>query len=244
MGFLSGLSSEIISVIFIIAPIILFVLFFCYVGKAIKGLLEIKKHKKNQVSRYNKLKSFKLNSITDVAQIPDNYVVLDLATTGLDPVFDDIIEVGVVKVVNNKPTSYYKHLIRPRVPVTEEITKLTNISFSMVKKKPYIEKVTDEITNFIGDLPIVCHNADFVMKFLYTNSSTVMHNKSIDTLYFAKLYVRGMNSYKLSTLTNALCLEKSDYHRSLNDCFVIHKLLVELQERAAEEDGKATKKEE
>lgn len=68
---------------------------------------------------------------------PEDYVVIDTETSGLDPVKDRILEIGVVEVRDRKPTATGSWLLNPDFPyktfvVPEEITKITGITSELV----------------------------------------------------------------------------------------------------------------
>ena len=73
-----------------------------------------------------------------VRKIIDNYCVLDLETTGLSPNYDSIIEIGIIKVKENKIVDKYNSLINPGFLINEYITSITGITNEMLKGKPKI----------------------------------------------------------------------------------------------------------
>lgn len=73
-----------------------------------------------------------------VRKIIDNYCVLDLVTTGLSPNYDSIIEIGIIKVKENKIVDKYNSLINPGFLINEYITSITGITNEMLKGKPKI----------------------------------------------------------------------------------------------------------
>ncbi len=75
----------------------------------------------------------------------EDYVVLDLETTGLDPQFDEIIEIAAVKFVNGVKVSDYTTLIKPDNKIDGYIEQLTGITNEMVKDAPKIKNVLPEL---------------------------------------------------------------------------------------------------
>ena len=96
----------------------------------------------------------------------NNYIALDIETTGLNPANDKIIEIGMAKVENGVITGKYQQLINPQRPIDERITQLTGINDSMVENAPVINDIIQEIIDFIGELPILGHNVIFDYSFL------------------------------------------------------------------------------
>ena len=97
----------------------------------------------------------------------DDYVAVDLETTGLDPRFDAIIEIAAVKVAGGKPVDSFATLVKPPFEVDEFITELTGITNDMLAHAPAIEAVLPSFLEFVGDGVVVGHNVNFDINFLY-----------------------------------------------------------------------------
>jgi energy-coupling factor transporter transmembrane protein EcfT len=70
----------------------------------------------------------------------DNYVVIDIETTGLNPVHDEIIEIGAVRVEGNVITDSFSTLCKPEKRITAEITSINGITNKMVAGAPSVKK--------------------------------------------------------------------------------------------------------
>lgn len=121
------------------------------------------------------------------------YVVFDLETTGLNPGYDDIIEFGGIKYADGIQTETLQFFIKPRKPVSDFTTELTGITQADVEHAISQEEGILKILNFIGDLPIIAHNAiNFDYCFLLAKASKYLarqlKNTVIDTLHI----VRGL----------------------------------------------------
>ena len=68
-------------------------------------------------------------------EIPNKYIAFDIETTGLDPAYDEIIEIGAIKIENDKEIETFCTLIKPEYEIDEFITELTGITNEMVKKE-------------------------------------------------------------------------------------------------------------
>lgn len=164
--------------------------------------------------------SVELINANDAANLRD-YVVLDVETTGLDPVANRIIEVAAIRVQEGQETGRYQTLVNPKVKVPKEITDLTGIKNVDVKTgKPY-EEMAQEVSEFIGGLPIVAHNAPFDVKFLAAALSLIGRDYStpaVDTVEMARLAHPNLVNYKLSTLIRHLNLaDHEQTHRAMDD---------------------------
>ena len=68
-------------------------------------------------------------------EIPNKYIAFDIETTGLDPAYGEIIEIGAIKIENDKEIETFCILIKPEYEIDEFITELTGITNEMVKKE-------------------------------------------------------------------------------------------------------------
>jgi DNA polymerase III subunit epsilon len=95
-------------------------------------------------------------------------IVLDTETTGLDPLRGDrLVEIGCVEIVNRFVTGQVFHrYINPERPMSPEAFAVHGLSDAFLSDKPVFRQVADEFLAFIGDDPLVIHNASFDMGFL------------------------------------------------------------------------------
>ena len=96
------------------------------------------------------------------------FVFIDLETTGLDDKKEKIIEVGAIRVdANLNKIAEYHTLVNPHKKIPYDVTILTHgLDDEMVKDAPTIDKVEADIVAFIGDCPLIAHNAGFEKAFL------------------------------------------------------------------------------
>lgn len=106
--------------------------------------------------------------------ILDEYVSIDVETTGLDRHWCEIIEVAAVRMINGKEVDVFSSLIRPRDPeIPEFIEELTGISSKELIDAPIPSDVIPSFITFIGDAPIVGHNVCFDADFISDAAETV-----------------------------------------------------------------------
>src|SRR3989339_1753322 len=80
-----------------------------------------------------------------------SFCVLDVETTGLSPQYNNIIELGIVRVKNLKIVEKYHSLINPGRNIPVFITGFTGISNDDVYDAPFFDAIADEVIEFIGD---------------------------------------------------------------------------------------------
>lgn len=168
-------------------------------------------------------------------------VVLDIETTGLSlDKHAEILEIGAVKlnIEEQKVVKKYSQLICPAEAFTipKKITEITAISWDDVKEKPYIEEVLPSFYAFIGNAPVVAHNAIFDwFRFLQPMFLSVgLHatNEAICTMRLAK-YVypkRGRSGYSLSALCRlyGADIDEGGHHRASVDALWTASLFLKL----------------
>lgn len=148
------------------------------------------------------------------------YVVLDIETTGLSPESDDIIEFGAIKVENGQETDCFNTLIDPGYPIPPYITQITGITDADITGAPNLLTAMQDIALFIGNLPIVAHNATFDLRFLlhaYQKANLQATFQYIDTLTLARHAFPDAPDHKLSTLISYLGIDGAQEHRALSD---------------------------
>lgn len=135
-------------------------------------------------------------------QLIDDYCVLDTETTGLSAYYDEIIEIGILRVRNNEIVDRYDQLIKPNFDIDDFITALTGITNDMLEGMPSIDSVKTDVLSFIGDDIILGHNTSFDMRFLNEGFKEQLSNQYMDTMQFARKLYPELKHHRLSDLTD------------------------------------------
>src|ERR1700750_1833035 len=95
-------------------------------------------------------------------------IVLDTETTALDPLRGDrLVEIGCVEMFNRMPTGQTFHVyINPERDMPQEAFAVHGLSREFLSDKPLFSAVVEEFLTFIGDDPLVIHNASFDIAFI------------------------------------------------------------------------------
>ena len=163
----------------------------------------------------------------------DDYVLVDIETTGLSPINDEIIEIGAIKVKENKIVDEYNELIKINRRLSPFITNLTGITDAMLKNGKLPNVVFKEFVDFIEDDVIIGHNVNFDYGFLcdkckkYINYN--LENERIDTMYLAKKLVPNSINYKLGTLAKYFNVSYQGAHRGLKDVEITYEVYNHLR---------------
>lgn len=151
-----------------------------------------------------------------------NYVIIDIETTGLDTQFDEIIEIGALKIKDNIIVDRFNTLIKPEYEIGDFITELTGITNDMLINAPNIKDKIGEFINFIGEDILVGHNVNFDINFLYDNGIRTINkpikNDYIDTMRISRLFLKELKHHRLSDMANYYNINVEKAHRSLYDC--------------------------
>ena len=165
----------------------------------------------------------------------EKYIVLDLETTGMNPLYSKITEIGAIKVIDGTIKEEFSMLVNPLTEIPEQIVSLTGINDKMVKDAPTIEEVLPAFLEFTEgqSMPIVGHNILFDYSFLKYNALMLgksFERKGIDTLHIARKTLRGLESRSLSYLCKYYNIENNSAHRALSDTKATYQILNILKE--------------
>lgn len=137
-------------------------------------------------------------------KIIDDYCVLDTETTGLSAYYDEVIEIGILRVRGNHIVEQYSQLIKPEYEIDSFITALTGITNEMVAGMPSISDVKEDVLAFLGDDVILGHNTSFDIRFLSAGFEQPIENPYMDTMQFARKVFPELKHHRLSDLTDYL----------------------------------------
>ncbi|WP_417452328.1 DNA polymerase III subunit epsilon [Kiloniella sp.] len=163
-------------------------------------------------------------------------IILDTETTGFKPEEGHrIVEIGCLEVYQNLPTGKSLQLyINPERDMPEGAFKVHGISEEFLADKPLFADVVDEFLEFIGEDPLVIHNAPFDMKFLNSELKWAgrpnLKNKPIDTVVIARELFPG-SPVNLDALCRRFEIDNSSrtYHGALLDCELLAEVYLELR---------------
>lgn len=159
-------------------------------------------------------------------------IVLDTETTGFDPrTGDRMIEVGCIEIEDLLPTGRTFHrLIHPERSIPADAIRVHGITDEKVKDAPKFAEIVIDLCDFIGDAPIIAHNAQFDRNFIdhefgRCGRALFPENRWIDTLKLAQARFPGM-----ANSLDALCkrFKVSLVERTLHGALIDARLLAEV----------------
>jgi DNA polymerase III subunit epsilon len=164
-------------------------------------------------------------------------VVLDTETTGLDPQGGDrVVEIGCIELVNHIPTGRHYHVyVNPERSMPEEAFKVHGISDEFLKDKPVFAAVARDFCAFIGEDPLVIHNAAFDIGFLNMELARlegfphIALERAIDTVRIARTKFPGAQA-SLDALCKRFNIDLSARikHGALLDAELLAEVYLEL----------------
>lgn len=152
----------------------------------------------------------------------ETVAVIDFETTGLSPAMGDrATEVAVVVVDDGKIVDRYQSLMNAGARIPAFIEALTGISNAMIRKAPPAAEVMNVLAEFVGDVPLVAHNASFDSRFLDAEWLRINRQRqqefACSMLLARRIYPVAPN-HKLGTLVSHLGLPSAlRHHRALAD---------------------------
>ncbi len=163
----------------------------------------------------------------------DIEIVLDTETTGLDFTREKIIEFAAVRLENGKIKDEFQTLINPEQHIRKSSIAIHGITEDMVQDAPKEAEIMPKILEFIGDYPIVAHNAIFDYSFLNEASKRVfgkeLTNERIDSQYMFKEVYPDLESHGLSALADMFHYEFKNHHRAMADTMALAETYPKLK---------------
>lgn len=164
---------------------------------------------------------------------PTDYVVIDIETTGLDPKFDEIIELSALRVRDCNICDSFVTFVKPENEISSFITQLTGITNDDVADAPPISTILPDFLSFIGSDIIVGHNVHFDVNFIYDAAAEhcgrPVSNDIVDTMRISRHVLPQLKHHRLADVAGALDIVPSGAHRALVDCETTHAVLQSLQ---------------
>jgi DNA polymerase-3 subunit epsilon len=163
-------------------------------------------------------------------------IVLDTETTGLDPVTGHrLVEIGCIELVNGMPSGRHFHrYVNPERDMPAEALAVHGLSVEFLSNKPRFTEIAEELLAFLGDAPLVAHNAAFDLGFLNAEleragRAAVGRERLVDTLLLARRkHPAGPN--RLDDLCSRYGIDNSrrTKHGALLDAEILAEVYLEL----------------
>lgn len=168
-----------------------------------------------------------------------SYVVVDVETTGGSPFGGDrITEFCAVTVMNGQIADVYETLINPQRPIPPAVTRLTRITWDMVRNAPTIRDVAPRIADVLRGHLFVAHNAAFDWRFVSSELSRYagqqLAGERLCTVKLARAVVPNIRRRSLDSLSYFYGIENHARHRAGGDALATARVLLRLLDAARE----------
>ncbi len=163
-------------------------------------------------------------------------IVLDTETTGLDPAAGHrIVEVACLELVNRVPSGeQFQRYINPERAMPEEAFKIHGLGDEFLARHPVFAQIADDLLAFIGEAPLVIHNAEFDIRFLNAEFERLRRapldaGRAVDTMVLARRRFPGAQ-VNLDALCRRFEVDNSarNLHGALLDCELLAEVYLEL----------------
>ncbi len=154
----------------------------------------------------------------------DKLVFIDLETTGCSPIHDRIIEIGILRVENNKIVETYNKLINPECYISPFITNITGIDAEDIEYAPSFYAVKDEVMALLSDCIFVAHNARFDYGFLrqeFKRFDMPFSAKQLCTAKLSRKLFPEHRRHNLDSIIERFGFNCENRHRAFDDAKVM-----------------------
>ena len=167
-----------------------------------------------------------------LTRLPRDYTIIDIETSGLNPVKDYIIEIGCIKYRKGKELNRYTSLLRPPIEISKQIENLTGITNEMLRRAPTFNIMSRALWSYLEGETLVGHNVNFDINFLYDyfyeTLQSKLTNDYVDTLRLCRKKYPDFESHSLENVCCELEIEM-EHHRALSDCLIVAELIERMK---------------
>jgi len=193
---------------------------------------QIRRNQLKQIQRMREagfdVSVLRVNWVVDPNQ---DYVVVDIETTGSVGQRNRVTEIGAVRVRGGEVVGQWTSLINPESCIPSRIVQLTGITNQMVANAPKFADIADEFREFIGDAVFVAHRVAFDYGFIraeYARLNESFRCPTLCTVVGTRKFFPGLPSYGLGNLVKHFGIELTQHHRALPDALATAELLMRI----------------
>jgi DNA polymerase-3 subunit epsilon len=162
-----------------------------------------------------------------------SYVVVDVETTGGSSFgADRITEIAAVIIERGEITRVYETLVNPQRPIPPMVTRLTNITWDMVKHAPTFRDIVPHVADAIRGHVFVAHNAGFDWRFVTTEIARAtgerMEGRRLCTVKLARRVLPQLSRRSLDYLARHYGVEITARHRAGGDALATARVFIRM----------------
>lgn len=168
----------------------------------------------------------------------EDYLVVDLEMTGLNPRTDEILEIGAVKVKKKQIADTFSCLLRPNRNLSAEVRELTGITQEMASEGEEPDAAVGQFIEFAEDFVWVGHNIIYDYSFIKqwaVNHRISFSKYAVDTLMISRKCLPKLEKKSLDYLCDYFEISRKAKHRAFEDAAATRELYERLEGQFAEE---------
>lgn len=165
------------------------------------------------------------------------YAIVDIETTGLNPVHDRIIEIAILVYNDGQVAESFSTLLNPEMRLPPGITRISGITNEMLQDAPKFYQIARRVVELTENRILVAHNARFDYAFLRQAFRALgyhFHRRLLCTLRLSRKLLPGLSNYTLPFLCHHLQIPLVNGHRAPGDAGATLQLFQALQSRGKE----------
>ncbi|MCB9074110.1 MAG: ribonuclease H-like domain-containing protein [Chitinophagales bacterium] len=162
------------------------------------------------------------------------FAVVDIETTGGNPITERIIEIAIVTYDGQKIIEEYSTLVNPEQTISPFISTFTGITNRMVQDAPKFAEVAEQVLSKTAGKIFVAHNAKFDYGFIKHELKQLgikFSRKTLDTVQLSRKTFPQYRSHSLGNICKDLNIQIDNRHRALGDAKATVKLLEKIIEK-------------
>jgi DNA polymerase-3 subunit epsilon len=162
-----------------------------------------------------------------------SYVVVDVETTGGGTYAGDrITEIAAIVVKDGKVTGEYETLVNPQRPIPPMVTRLTNITWDMVRNAPTFRDIAQDVADVLRGHVFVAHNAGFDWRFVSNELTRAtggrLDGRRLCTVKLARRVLPQLPRRSLDYLARYYGVENTARHRAGGDARATAQVLIRM----------------
>jgi DNA polymerase-3 subunit epsilon len=174
--------------------------------------------------------------------LPSKLAFVDLETTGTSLARDRVIDIGILRVEDNKLVQTYNSLINPQTYVSEFITQMTGITSQLLETAPSFYEIKDDILELLKDCVFVAHNVRFDYGFLkneFRRYNITYSSKHFCTVKLSRTLFPRFKKHNLDSVIERFGFECKNRHRAYDDAKILWDFTQVIQQKFDPEKLKA-----
>lgn len=149
--------------------------------------------------------------------ILDSFIAIDLETSGLEPQYAEILEIGAVRVESGRIVDRFQTYVKPAGDIPDESVRLTGITLETVRDAPPINRVIGRFRRFAADMPLIAHHGRFESRFLDAAGDSPIENSVHSVRELSRAALPTLHDHRVESLAAHFSVHCDTPHKALTD---------------------------